>query len=343
MLSPLHSSAARHVQTAEVVTITPAVARPPLSLRVSVTDRCSLRCTYCMPANGVPVVPREQVLSYEEILRFVCELKARYGLAQVRLTGGEPLVRPQVERLVTMLAAAGLSDLALTTNGQQLASMAERLKQAGLTRINISLDTLRPEAFAAITRGGILQKTLDGIAAARQVGLYPIKLNTVVMRGWNDHEITDLLQFALEHDCQMRFLELMPIGVAAATFDKCFVSTAEVREQVLRKFTLKPLPFATHETSRNFLAEDGQGRTAVVGFISPYSQPFCAGCWRLRLTATGVLIGCLARSEGVPIAPLLRSDVLDGQELAAAVERALAMKRRDGEFTQPRAMVAIGG
>ena len=324
--------------------MTPRQARPPLSLRISVTSHCSLRCTYCMPANGVSRAAPEDVLSYEEILRFVCEIKARYGLAQVRLTGGEPLVRPKIDKLVTMLAVTGISDITLTTNGQQLAGVARRLKQAGLSRINISLDTLHAATFSAVTRGGDLDKTLAGIAAAQHAGLYPIKLNMVVMRGRNDHEVADLVRYAMKHDCQMRFLELMPIGVAAAAFEDRFVSTAEVRERLLEEFALTAIPVDPHDTSRNFLADDGHGGSAIIGFISPYSEPFCAGCWRLRLTATGVLIGCLARSEGIALAPLLRGSAdTDGEELVEAVEQALGMKRRDGEFVQPRAMVGIGG
>lgn len=324
--------------------MTPRPVAPPLSLRVSVTDRCSLRCTYCMPAEGVAMAPRQQVLSYEEILRFVAELAARHPLGHVRLTGGEPLVRPEVDRLLAMLAGAGVPDLALTTNGQQLAGLAERLKAAGLGRINVSLDTLNPETFSAITRGGVLQKTLDGIAAARRVGLRPVKLNMVVMRGRNDHEVADLVRFAMDHECQMRFLELMPIGVAAAGFQDHFVSAADVRERLSRQFTLSALPVDPHGTSRDVVATDGRGGSTIVGFISPYSEPFCAGCRRLRLTATGVLIGCLARAEGVPLAPLLRANSdRDRSAMMAAVDQALGMKRRNGEFIQPRAMVGIGG
>lgn len=318
--------------------------RPPLSLRLSVTDRCSLRCWYCMPAVGAPKAACAEMLSYEEIARFVRVLKARYEIAQVRITGGEPLLRPEIEKLVAMLAALGVSDLALTSNGQQLSGNAGPLRQAGLRRINISLDSLNSMTFAAITRGGILERTLTGIAAARRAGLCPVKLNMVVLRGRNDHEVTDLVRFAMEHGCQVRFLELMPIGVAAGGFEAGFVSSAEVRGRLGREFTLTALPVDSQGTSRNFVAEDKRGRSAIIGFISPYSEPFCAGCWRLRLTATGVLIGCLARSGGISLAPLLRSgSEPDAEALGAAVEQALGMKRRNGEFIQPRNMVGIGG
>ena len=318
--------------------------RSPLFLRVSVTDRCWMRCVYCAPASGFAPATREEVLSYQEIVRIVCAIQARYGLAQVRLTGGEPLVRAGVEELVAMLAAAGVADVALTTNGQRLAEMAGPLRQAGLNRINISLDSLNPAAFASITRGGILEKTLTGIAAARSAGLDPVKLNTVVLRGQNDHEVTDLVRFAIEHGCQVRFLELMPIGAAAAAFEESFVASAEVRARLAREFALAPLPADPQGTSRNYVAGNGCGQTAIVGFISPSSEPFCAGCRRLRLTATGVLIGCLARATGVPLAPLVRGGAeLDTDALCAAIDQALGMKRRDGEFIQPRAMVGIGG
>jgi cyclic pyranopterin phosphate synthase len=283
-------------------------------------------------------------LSYEEITRFVSLLQDRCRLTGVRITGGEPLIRPEIVRLVAMLAEAGAPDLALTTSGQQLAALADVLKCAGLNRVNISLDSLDPRAFAAITRGGVLDKTLAGITAARRARLDPVKLNAVVLRGLNDREAPALVRFATSQGCQVRFLELMPIGVAADSFEDLFVPAAEVRSTLAGEFELSPLPVHPEDTSRNFMAVDGLGRRAVVGFISPSSEPFCGACARLRLTATGVLIGCLARDEGVPLAPLLRAgSAPDVEALDGAIQRALSMKRRDGAFAQPRAMVGIGG
>jgi cyclic pyranopterin phosphate synthase len=320
------------------------IARSPLQLRISVTDRCSLRCSYCAPENGSAKVAREEVLSYEEITRFVTALSAQYGLMQVRLTGGEPLLRAGLDRLVAMLAAAGAAELALTTNGQQLAEMAGPLRRAGLNRINISLDSLIPATFAAITDGGILESTLAGIVAARRAGLDPVKLNMVVLRGENEHEVADLVRFAAGHGCQMRFLELMPIGAAATGFKERFVSSAEVLERLAGEFALTELPIDPRSTSRNFVAEDQSGRWTTIGFISPSSQPFCASCRRLRLTATGVVLGCLARPTGIPIAPLLRSgSELDVEALVTVVEKALSMKRSDSQFEQPQGMMGIGG
>ena len=324
--------------------MTPYGDRRPVSLRVSVTDRCSLRCMYCTPATRVPVAPRRDVLTHDEILRVVVAIGSHYRLEQVRITGGEPLLRPDIDRLIAMLAAAGVPDLALTTNGQQLAPLAGRLKRVGLKRVNVSLDSLNPGTFAAITRGGVMDRTLAGIAAAQEAGLNPVKLNMVVMRGRNDHEVTDLVRFAIEHDCEMRFLELMPIGEGATRFDDLFVSTSEVQDRLEAEFDLIELPVDPADTSRDFIAEHRSGRRAIVGFISPYSEPFCAGCRRLRLTCTGVLVGCLARAQGIPLGPLLRGERrADDAALIAAVEGALEMKRRDGEFIQPRAMVGLGG
>lgn len=320
------------------------IARSPLQLRISVTDRCSLRCGYCAPENGGAKAAREEVLSYEEIARFVAAIGAQYGITQVRLTGGEPLLRAGLDRLVAMLAAGGAADLALTTNGQRLAEMAGPLKRAGLNRINISLDSLSPATFAAITHGGILENTLAGIAAALRAGLDPVKLNMVVMRGENDHEVAGLVRFAIGHGCQVRFLELMPIGVAATGFRDRFVSSAEVLERLADEFALTELPIDPRSTSRNFVAEDQSGRWTTIGFIPPSSRPFCAGCRRLRLSATGVMLGCLARPVGIPIASLLRSGSdLDAEALVTAVEEALGMKRMDSQFVQPQEMMGIGG
>jgi cyclic pyranopterin phosphate synthase len=317
---------------------------PPVSLRISVTDRCSLRCLYCAPSGRAAKYRGEKMLTFEEIAEFARLVAARYGLTKIRITGGEPLIRPGIEDLVRMLANAGAPVLALTTDGQRLAAMAELLKQAGLHRVNISLDSLQPAAYAAITGGGVLAKTLEGIEEARRAGLDPIKLNMVVLRGMNQQEPPGLVRFAMEHGCQARFLELMPIGEAASRFDSLFVPSSEVRAKLESEFRLTAREMAFQNTSRDFVAEDRDGRKAVVGFISPSSEPFCGGCRRLRLTSTGTLIGCLARDEAIPLAPLLRqAGGQDTEGLVAALERALATKRQDGRFEQPRRMVGIGG
>lgn len=316
----------------------------PFSLRLSVTDRCALRCLYCAPAESLAFAPRDEQLTFDEIIAFAQVLKSSFGLSKVRLTGGEPLQRAELEKLVAMLAALGVGDLALTTNGQLLAGKAAALKQAGLRRVNVSLDSLAPDNYRAMARGGELRHTLVGIEAALSAGLTPLKLNMVVMRGKNDHEVLALARFGMELGCDVRFLELMPIGVAAAEFDQYFVSSAEVRERLAEEFEFTPLPEEPAESSRDFVAEHRSGRIATVGFISPYSQPFCSGCRRLRLTSTGVLMGCLARSQGESLTPYLRGRrEPDREAIIAAIEAAVKLKRTNGEFVQPREMVGIGG
>jgi cyclic pyranopterin phosphate synthase len=297
-----------------------------------------------MPVTGGTAASSGEMLSDLEIVAFVRHLKEFHGLTHVRLTGGEPLLRPDICKLIQMIAAQGVDDIALTTNGQQLAGVAGQLKQAGLGRINVSLDSVDPKTFSAVTRGGSLQKTIAGIDAAQDVGLRPIKLNTVVIRGRNDHEVAALVRFAIDRNCEARFLELMPIGIAADQFEEQHVSSAEVRETISRKFKLAAAPVDPYSTSRNYVARDEFGRSTTVGFVSPFSEPFCLGCWRLRLTVTGTLMGCLGRPGGISIAPLLRAhSEVDSPALSAAVEQALAMKRRDSEFFQPEVMVGIGG
>lgn len=324
--------------------MTPRGNSQSLSLRISVTDRCDLRCSYCKPDEKSFFPSRDGMLSYPEIARFVGWLHAVWGVSQVRITGGEPLVRPQLEKLVELLRAEGIDDLALTTNGQRLAQKAAALKRAGLRRLNISLDSLRPDVFTRVTGGGALERTLEGIHVALSAGLTPVKLNAVVLRGVNDQEAPELVRFALEHGCTIRFLELMPIGGVASEFGRLFVSSAETRALLRRQFQLDPLPVEPGSTSRNYRVRDMAGRSGVVGFVSPISEPFCHGCRRLRLTADGLLVGCLGRPHAFPIAHLLRGpDSARCELLLSTVQAALGTKRRDGEFVQPRGMVRIGG
>lgn len=315
--------------------------RPDLSLRISVTDRCELRCRYCMPPEGIAVCRRENVLSFEEITRFVLCLREHFDVRKVRLTGGDPLVRRGMPGLIASLSGLDLHDLAMTTNAQRLAEMAGELRAAGLCRVNISLDSLNAETFNHITCGGNLGRTLAGIDAAFRANLSPVKLNTVVMTGINDHEVCDLLSFALERGCQLRFLELMPVGYGARLFDTAFVSSASVRRMLACQFELAPLRRQVGSSARRYRVRRTDGLTGTVGFISPCSDSFCSDCTRLRMTADGRLIGCLARGGGLNIRPLLRST--DGEALSAAVRQALRSKRSDQCFEQPAPMAAIGG
>jgi len=318
--------------------------RRPVSLRISVTDRCDERCLYCRPAEGVTLVPRRDVLRFEEIIRFVRAVKADFGLSKVRLTGGEPLIRRGLADLVRRLSLEGIGDLALTTNGQRLADMAAVLCRAGLRRVNVSLDTLDRTTYRRLTRGGNLSRTLAGIEAARACGLKPVKLNMVVLRGINDHEVVPLARFGIERGCEVRFLELMPIGVAAPSHERWFVSSAEVREQVARAMELVPLAEEPDRASRSFLARDAAGRSGRIGFVSPCSEPFCRTCRRLRLTATGRLLGCLGQTRGIDVRALLRgSGEPDETLLCGAVEEALRLKRGGRRFAEQELMVRIGG
>jgi len=316
----------------------------PVALRLSVTDRCDLGCCYCLPPGGVLRRPRSEILSFEEIARFVRAVGGEFGLSKVRLTGGEPLARRGLAGLVAMLAGEGAPDLALTTNGQRLAAMALPLRRAGLRRVNVSLDSLDPATYAAISGGGDVRAVLAGIDAALAAGLVPVKLNAVVLRGVNDGGAVGLARFALERGCQVRFLELMPIGPARAFHAERFVPAAEVRARLAEAFALRALPHGPGQSSREFLADDGAGRRGTVGFIAPETERFCAGCRRLRLTSTGQVIACLARGQGALVREFLRDDSDSCRRgLVRAVAAALGAKRVRAGFRTPRPMVAVGG
>jgi len=315
-----------------------------VSLRISVTDRCPLHCLYCRPPAGVRAAPRRAVLRFDEIVEFVGLVRSRWHVSKVHLTGGEPLVRRGVVELVARLAGLDIADLALTTNGQRLAGMAADLRGAGLRRVNVSLDSLDPGTYRGLSRGLHLERTLAGIDAARRSGLAPVKLNMVVLRGINDHEVGRIARFGLQRGCEVRFLEVMPIGAAAARHGEWFVPSEEVRERLAAVFRLEPLPAEDSASSRTFRAADGAGRAGLIGFISPCSRPFCSGCRRLRLTATGRLLGCLAQADGIDVRPFLRRRrPRDRQPLLAAVREALRVKRRERRFADQQPMICIGG
>ncbi len=316
----------------------------PVSLRISITDRCQHRCLYCMGSEGVDKFTHQDILSFAEIIRFVQVLKRRFGLATVRITGGEPLVRRGVVELVEMLAEQGLSDLALTTNGQFLATMAGELKRAGLDRVNISLDSINPDTYGRLTRGGELEPALAGLSAALDSGLAPVKLNTVVLKGINSEEVVSIARFAIERRCEVRFLELMPIGPAGQHFADWFVSSQEVLGELGRAFDLEPTKTKFGSSSRKYLAKDSQGRQGSIGLISSGSSPFCEQCRRLRLTSTGKLIGCLARPEGPNIRPLLAGNgKANESSLVKMISDVLGIKGKQRLFRRTEPMVRIGG
>ena len=319
--------------------------RPISYLRVSVTDRCDLRCVYCMPAGGVTWRPHGEILHYEEIERVV-RAAASLGISKVRLTGGEPLVRKGLVDLVAMIASIpGIDDLAMTTNGILLARHAEELKAAGLKRVNVSLDTLRPERFRTITRLGELSDTLEGIAAAKEAGLVPVKVNTVVIRGLNDDEVADFARLTHEPDWHVRFIEVMPVGDNTDWAGNGYVPMGEVRERIERELgELRPAKLGGGGPARYYRLPGAQG---AIGFISPVSQHFCYQCNRLRLTADGKLRPCLLSDSEIDLRTPLRQGATIEETKRLIVEAVRAKPERhhlsEQIIPQGRAMSEIGG
>jgi cyclic pyranopterin phosphate synthase len=286
-----------------------AYNRPISYLRISVTDRCNLRCIYCMPPQGVPKRPHPEILRYEEI-ETVVRAAADLGITKVRLTGGEPLVRPGVIDLVRMLARVeGIDDLAMTTNGILLSNYAQALVQAGLHRVNVSLDTLQPERFQRITRCGQWEDVLAGMEAAREAGLEPIKINTVVIRGMNDDEMVDFARKTIEPGWHVRFIELMPLGSGASVandWQNRGVSAQEIKRQI-ESMLGKLVPAKINVGNGPARYYRLPGAKGTIGFISPISEHFCYQCNRLRLTADGHLRPCLLSDYEVDLRTPLRN------------------------------------
>ena len=323
-----------------------AFNRPISYLRVSVTDRCNLRCVYCMPPEGVPWRSHEEVLRYEEI-ETVVRAAAELGISKVRLTGGEPLVRKGLVDLVAMLARIpGIDDLTMTSNGTLLASYAEELKAAGLKRVNISLDTLKPERFRRITRLGELSDTLEGIAAAKEAGLVPVKINVVVIRGLNDDEVVDFARLTSAPDWHVRFIEVMPLGDNANWAENGYVPMDRVRERIERELgELKPARLgAGGGPARYYRLPGAQG---TIGFITPISEHFCYQCNRLRLTADGKLRPCLLSDYEIDLRTPLRQGATIEEIKRLIVEAVRAKPERhhlsEGVLPHERTMSEIGG
>jgi cyclic pyranopterin phosphate synthase len=297
-----------------------------------------------MPAEGVRRRNHEDMLSFEQIVDFVRLARSEFALAKVHLTGGEPLVRRGIVDLVAMIADLGVNDLALTTNASSLAPLAGDLKKAGLHRVNVSLDSLDPDVFSTLTRGGTLGNVLEGVDAALDNGLGPIKFNTVVIRGYNHTQVAEMARWAIRRGCVIRFLELMPIGCAKSMFDDLFVPADEIKEQLARAFELKAQPYSPGASTRYFEASAGDRADGLVGLISGQSEPFCSSCRRLRLTCSGKLIACLARGEGPDIRAMLCSNSpADRKMLTKILSDELASKAHRGDFDTTHAMAAIGG
>jgi cyclic pyranopterin phosphate synthase len=328
-------------------TLADRYGRVATDLRVSVTDRCNLRCTYCMPAEGLDWLPKPELLTFEEITRLVA-IAVSLGVTDVRLTGGEPLLRRGLPDLVAMVAALEPRPrIAMTTNGLGLDRLAAPLAAAGLDRVNISLDTIDREAFAALTRRDRLDDVVAGLAAATAAGLAPVKVNAVAMRGVNDEQVADLLAWCLERGYELRFIEQMPLDAQHGWDRAVMVTAEEILERLSARFTLEAEPDRERGSApaQTWLVDGGPAR---VGVIASVSRPFCGSCDRMRLTADGQLRSCLfARTESDLRAPL-REGATDA-ELARQMQGLMATKLPghgidDPGFLQPdRPMSAIGG
>ena len=324
--------------------------RVATDLRVSLTDRCNLRCTYCMPAEGLPWLPRAELLDDDELVRLIGIGVRDLGITSIRFTGGEPLLRRDLETLIARVA--GLEPrpkLALTTNGIGLADRAATLVGSGLQRINVSLDTLDRETFRRLSRRDRLADVLAGVRAARAAGLDPVKINTVLLRGVNDHETVDLVRWAMAEDVQLRFIEQMPLDAQHAWQRSEMVTAAEIRERLDAELGLAedPADRLSRGSAPAELFRVGGGEHRV-GIIAAVTQPFCGSCDRVRLTADGQLRNCLCSQTASDLRAPLRNGA-DDDEIAAQWVRAVADKRAghgidDPSFLQPaRPMSAIGG
>ncbi|HKC63110.1 MAG TPA: GTP 3',8-cyclase MoaA [Pyrinomonadaceae bacterium] len=317
-------------------------------LRVSLTDRCNFRCFYCLPHGEPPVAPKEQMLSYEEI-EYLSEIFVSLGIEKIRLTGGEPMMRRDIETVIRKLSALKprLHDLALTTNGYFLPDRAEELKEAGLDRITISLDSLKRDVFRRMTGVDVLDRVLEGIEAAKSAGLNPIKINAVIVRGHNEDEVADFAHFAREHDVWMRFIEFMPLDSGHEWSREMVVSGREILECIEERFPLVPLklPRGSETSSRYRFADNAPGE---IGIIAPVTEPFCGACSRIRLTADGQIRTCLFSTVEHSLRDCIRSGATRA-EVIEFIESVVEKKEprhyiNDPEFRQPaRTMSFIGG
>ena len=323
--------------------------RPIRDLRVSLTDRCNFRCFYCLPHGEPPIAPKEQMLSFEEI-EYVCEIFVSLGIEKIRLTGGEPMLRRDIETIIRKLSrlkSSGLQDLALTTNGYYLPDRAQSLKDAGLDRVTISLDSLKRDVFKRMTGVDVLDKVLNGIAAAKKAGLEPIKINAVIVRGHNEDEVADFAAFAREYDVKMRFIEFMPLDSGHEWAREDVVSGKEIRERINERFPLVRVDAArgSETSSRYRFADGGPGE---IGIIAPVTEPFCGACSRIRLTADGQIRTCLFSTIEHSLRDVVRSGATR-DEIVDYVHSVILKKEprhfiNDPGFVTPsRTMSFIGG
>lgn len=306
-------------------------------LRLSVTDRCDFRCFYCIPNGFKGFTDRDNRLSLIQFVRLV-RIFSELGVSKVRLTGGEPLVRRDIGEMVRCIAALpGIDDLSMSTNASRLAHYAVDLKAAGVSRINVSLDTLKPDLFRQITRGD-LGGVMRGLKAAKKVGLHPIKINMVVMKDLNLGEIGDMVNFCLDNRFTLRFIETMPVGVAGRNAQDRYVSMDEVRTILEQRFELEPAKMSGSGPAKYFRVK---GKRLKIGFITPMSQHFCESCNRVRLSSEGILYLCLGQQDKLELRPLLHQGVSD-DELKSALQAAIQRKPEKHEFnSQPGQVVRV--
>jgi cyclic pyranopterin phosphate synthase len=322
--------------------------RPIRDLRVSLTDRCNFRCFYCLPHGEPPIAPKEQMLSYEE-MEYVCEIFVSLGIEKIRLTGGEPMLRKDIETIVSKLTELkpALRDLALTTNGYFLPERAQSLKDAGLDRVTISLDSLKRDIFKRMTGVDVLDKVLAGIAAAKKAGLEPIKINAVIVRGHNEDEVADFAAFAREHDVKMRFIEFMPLDSGHEWSRGDVVSGKEIRERISDRFPLVGVDVARgSDTSSRYRFADGA--PGEIGIIAPVTEPFCGACSRIRLTADGQIRTCLFSTVEHSLRDVVRSgasrdEIIDYIEAVVLKKEPRHFINDPGFVTPSRTMSFIGG
>ena len=298
-------------------------------VRLSVTDRCDLRCSYCLPQGFRDFEEPEHWLTYDEIER-VMRAFTELGVRRIRLTGGEPLSRGELPALAARLARLpGLEDLSLSTNATRLKKLALPLRDAGVSRLNVSLDSLDPARFAEITGGGKLEKVLDGLMAAKAAGFVPIKINMVVMKDVNDREIGDMVRFCIAHGFTLRFIETMPVGDTGRAASGHFVDLQDVKRALAEEFGLTPAIMYGGGPARYMQVD---GTDLKIGFITPISQHFCETCNRVRLTVDGTLYTCLGQEDKTELRPLLRAGA-NTEELKAAIREAISRKPERHEFT----------
>ena len=310
-------------------------------IRLSITDRCDFRCVYCM-SEDMTFLPRDEVLSLEECARLV-RVFVGLGVTKVRITGGEPLVRKNALWLFEEVGKLeGLKELVLTTNGSQLESQAAALKKAGVKRINISIDSLKPERFKKITRTGDLNKVLAGLQASIHAGFDGIKINTVLMRGSNDDEAADLVQFAIDQKIDISFIEEMPLGEVDHVRESTFVSNADTLKLLQSKYSLLSSTETTGGPARYWRVAQSDGKSHTkIGFISPHSHNFCESCNRVRITCKGELYLCLGQEDKVDLMPLLREHPNDNAPLIAAIIGSMAIKPKGHDFDLRRTEPAV--